>query len=834
MRSGHTLLLVAAIAVLSYWHSADGDFVFDDSEAIIGNADITGASSTWDIWKHDFWGKSMSSKTSHKSYRPLTVLSFRWSYWLAGGLHPKGFHVVNIVLHAVCCVLYLCVVERVVLRLHVHCNSHPEKHHGGSGRSRSTGHTEVVSLWSALLFASHPVHSESVAGVVGRADLLSAAFFFTALLCFEKACRPIQPLPPTTAPTCTIKTSGVSGAESMRCRGDNGGALPTQPSHGTSWLSSSTSSSGRNTTGPGDHMGQGRKRSQQELIFLVVALSLAAISMLCKEQGVTALGVFSIIDLLRSARCQVWQIVHVLMSCNRAKASRLWSRLSRAGFFHRQAAVGCAAVLCLWARWRIMAGAPPAFQLMDNPASFSNSTATRALTYNYIYALNAWLLLCPVWLCFDWAMGCIPLVDTVSDARCIAVLFLWLALLALVYCSALQKSNVDTVHGSGGGSDDQDGGDEASAVGEGARQRQAVVLSLALIVVPFLPASNLFFRVGFVLAERVLYLPSAGFCVLVALGLKRLLAGAVCRRYRALRLALQCAASLTVILFTLRSQQRSFEWRREETLFSAGASVCPLNAKVHYNIGKVSADAGHVVKALAEYREAVRLHPDYDEALNNLGNLLKEQGEKHEAHAVLQRAVRANPKFAAAWMNLAIVKADLNMAEDAEMCYKAAIRHRRNYPDAWYNMGNLFLKLKQYDKAAHAWKKAIELKAKHHGAWHNLALVYEETSRFQEAVGVLKQAILVFPDSHDLHSTLGNVYGKLEMYGDSERAFRKAIHVTSNVLQQANVWSNLGVLHHRGKQWEKAEQAYRTAEELLPGQTTAKQNLEMLLKRKKR
>ena len=42
--------------------------------------------------------------------------------------------------------------------------------------------------------------------------------------------------------------------------------------------------------------------------------------------------------------------------------------------------------------------------------------------------------------------------------------------------------------------------------------------SLALMALPFIPASNLFFPVGFVVAERVLYAPSMGFCLLVALG----------------------------------------------------------------------------------------------------------------------------------------------------------------------------------------------------------------------------------------------------------------------------------------------------------------------------
>lgn len=47
-------------------------------------------------------------------------------------------------------------------------------------------------------------------------------------------------------------------------------------------------------------------------------------------------------------------------------------------------------------------------------------------------------------------------------------------------------------------------------------------MSLALLLIPFLPATNALFRVGFVLAERVLYLPSSGYCLLVAIGLHKL------------------------------------------------------------------------------------------------------------------------------------------------------------------------------------------------------------------------------------------------------------------------------------------------------------------------
>jgi uncharacterized membrane protein YgcG len=52
-----------------------------------------------------------------------------------------------------------------------------------------------------------------------------------------------------------------------------------------------------------------------------------------------------------------------------------------------------------------------------------------------------------------------------------------------------------------------------------------MTFSLALMVVPFFPATNILIRVGFVVAERVLYLPSAGYCLLVAIGVTK------CTRY---------------------------------------------------------------------------------------------------------------------------------------------------------------------------------------------------------------------------------------------------------------------------------------------------------------
>ena len=63
----------------AYVNSIDGELVHDDLNAIQFNGDVTAEDATyWDIFSNDFWGTSMDDDKSHKSYRPLTVLSFRF------------------------------------------------------------------------------------------------------------------------------------------------------------------------------------------------------------------------------------------------------------------------------------------------------------------------------------------------------------------------------------------------------------------------------------------------------------------------------------------------------------------------------------------------------------------------------------------------------------------------------------------------------------------------------------------------------------------------------------------------------------------------------------
>ncbi|KAK5606905.1 hypothetical protein CRENBAI_013683 [Crenichthys baileyi] len=66
-----------ALCAVCYSNSLQGEFVHDDVWAIVNNPDVRPGSSLRNIFSNDFWGKRMADNTSHKSYRPLCILTFK-------------------------------------------------------------------------------------------------------------------------------------------------------------------------------------------------------------------------------------------------------------------------------------------------------------------------------------------------------------------------------------------------------------------------------------------------------------------------------------------------------------------------------------------------------------------------------------------------------------------------------------------------------------------------------------------------------------------------------------------------------------------------------------
>ncbi|XP_017486298.1 PREDICTED: transmembrane and TPR repeat-containing protein 2-like, partial [Rhagoletis zephyria] len=146
--------------------------------------------------------------------------------------------------------------------------------------------------------------------------------------------------------------------------------------------------------------------------------------------------------------------------------------------------------------------------------------------------------------------------------------------------------------------------------------------SLALTIIPFLPASNLFFYVGFVIAERILYIPSFGYCLLLAVGTRFTVANR--RQSNNSKTAAIIYASTTVLLvaFSLRTVLRNVDWLTEENLYRSGVAVNP--PKALGNLGNILKAQGRIEEAEAAYRAALRHRPNMADVHYNLGLLLQE------------------------------------------------------------------------------------------------------------------------------------------------------------------------------------------------------------------
>ncbi|MGD0390621.1 MAG: tetratricopeptide repeat protein, partial [Tepidisphaeraceae bacterium] len=102
--------------------------------------------------------------------------------------------------------------------------------------------------------------------------------------------------------------------------------------------------------------------------------------------------------------------------------------------------------------------------------------------------------------------------------------------------------------------------------------------------------------------------------------------------------------------------------------------------------GNALKDKQQIGEAIAAYRQAIRLKPDYTEAHNNLGNVLKDIGQLDQAVASFRHAIRLKPDLAEAHNNLANALKDMGQLDETIASYRQAIRLKPDYASAHSNL----------------------------------------------------------------------------------------------------------------------------------------------------
>ena len=536
------LVAVALIAVVPHLGGLRNGFAFDDVTIAAENPRIRSIEGVRTIVTTDWWNATTSGMPI--AYRPLAMLTFSADYAVAraGAMEPAParlpdrsavpFHVQNLLWHAAAsAALFVLIFELFA--------------------------SEALAFVTAALFAVHPVHTEAVYGIVGRAELISAFFIFVLLIV------------------------------AWRCFRD-------------------------------DPSGFRRPALAGFLLFL------AALS---KEYAV------------------VIPAVPLIWLYLRPKDERK-SIAGRRSFRLLLGALAGGAIAFIAVRAAVIgsltgvAPAPGNFHDPNNPIATATGAA-RLLTPVRVFGEVLRLLFFPKTLSVDYSFAQIPLVLSLD----LATLLCLVVLIALVVAAfALRK------------------------------RAPAVSFGLLFFFLTWSVTSNFIVPIGTILGERLLYLPSAGICLVVASGLV-----ALGRRWRIPAVAL---TAILLLLGATRTFARGADWKDNLTLFSRAAEATPRSHKVHYNLAVELRLAGRTAEAIEQFERALALGSNDAKIHNNLAGILAQQGRTTEAMEHLQQAIRIDPKDADAHYNLAGLLQDKGRSPEAIEQYELVLKLRPDDADA--------------------------------------------------------------------------------------------------------------------------------------------------------
>lgn len=239
---------------------------------------------------------------------------------------------------------------------------------------------------------------------------------------------------------------------------------------------------------------------------------------------------------------------------------------------------------------------------IDNPTALVDS-GRRWLTALWVQCLYLFKALVPITLSADYSYKQIRLVMGLDDDRAWAGLALAAGALYLAW------------------------------------RRPAFRPAVFMYAILFSPTANLIFPIGTIMGERLMYAPSMGLALLLAILLAR------SGHWKPVLIAV-------ALVFAARTAVRNLDWLNPQRFYEKLVETSPESAKSFYSIGVEYASNGDDARAVEAYGRAIAIFPAYSEAYRNRGNALARLGRSEDAMASYRQCLRFDPGDFAAGSNL--------------------------------------------------------------------------------------------------------------------------------------------------------------------------------------
>jgi tetratricopeptide (TPR) repeat protein len=243
-------------------------------------------------------------------------------------------------------------------------------------------------------------------------------------------------------------------------------------------------------------------------------------------------------------------------------------------------------------------------------------------------------------------------------------------------------------------------------------------------------------------ADRYTYLPQIGLYVAAACGLAD-----VSRLWRYGRWACSCAATLVIAVLIAAAARQTSYWRDGETMWKHTLACTSNNVKGQNNLGHYLTTHNRIPEAIEHFREAIRIRPDFADALTNLAEALRRQGEPDEAVKIFRRVIEIKPDCAAAYANLGLILNQKGDTAQAIAYCRKALDIDPNIAEAYVNLGIALGAQGNVEEEIANYRKALELRPQLVVAHVNLGITLFDQGDVPEAVAQWREAIRWDPEN---------------------------------------------------------------------------------------
>lgn len=307
--------------------------------------------------------------------------------------------------------------------------------------------------------------------------------------------------------------------------------------------------------------------------------------------------------------------------------------------------------------------------------------------------------------------------------------------------------------------------------------RRAPLVSFGMVwfVVTLLPVLDVRVMPIAAFAERYLYLPSVGFCWMLAwaaLGLWRLADA----RGRTWRVAVASAGALLAVLAIVRTVIRNRDWHDDLRFYRSALAVSPDAYVMHTDLGKLYWDMGQKQLAEQEWRAAVAIQPEEPVVLSNMGLLLTSEHRYDEAVDDLKHALQTVPEDTGSHIDLGMAYDEMGRRDDAEREFQTAIRLSPLSIFAHNQLGQLYFDEKRFTEADRQFQASLAL-GPNLGAWFGLGLSRWRQGDAAGAESDFKNAEKISPGDARVHFMLALLYGADRRYPEAFAEYQKGFKI---------------------------------------------------------